>query len=53
MKLTQRMMVYENLVSLITRPVAGTDPSTRRTHQQIDFDIFLPLNTRSSTRRRN
>lgn len=42
LKLTQRMMVYENLVSLVTRPVAGTDPSTRRTHQQIDFDIFYP-----------
>lgn len=42
LKLTQRMMVYENLVNLVARPIAGVNPGVRRTHQQIDFDIFYP-----------
>jgi hypothetical protein len=42
LKLTQRMMVYENLVSLVARPMPGVSPDVRRTHQQIDFDIFYP-----------
>jgi hypothetical protein len=41
-KLTHRLMVYENLVNLVPRPMAGVSPDGRRTHQQIDFDVFYP-----------